>query len=666
MTILWIMLLAPLVGAVLNGLLLRKSPKMISHLVAVASMAVSFGCAVYLFMDMMKSGGEPKTYLAFNWLDAGGFHAPFKYIIDRLSGLMMLVVTGIGTLIHIYAGGYMHEEASTSRFFTYLNLFVFMMLQLVMGDNLMVMFVGWEGVGLCSYLLIGYWFQDDNNAAAGMKAFLVNRIGDIGFLFGIFLTYRHFGTVSFTELRDIIGASTLDAVKLGAIGWITLCLFIGATGKSAQLPLYVWLPDAMAGPTPVSALIHAATMVTAGIYMMTRLNFMFYLSPMTMQVVAVTGALTALFAATIALVQSDIKKVLAYSTVSQLGYMVLACGVGAFGAGVFHLFTHACFKALMFLGAGSVIVAMHHEQDMFKMGGLRKYMPITHAVFLVGVLAIIGMPPFAGFFSKDEILWKAFIGGGPILWGVGAIAAGCTSFYMVRLLCLTFYGEHRGASDHGHHHDAHAAHAKTHGDDHGHGSHSHTPHETGADMWAPLVILALMSAGVGFLGVPHVLGGHNIFDEYLKPVMLIPESVHEHWAFLEASYSHSLEMALMGASVVVMLIASGTAIVLYGRGPSKVLAKWKASFSGVYNTLWNKYYVDEFYFANIVQPIRDMAEFLWAFIDVKIVDGAVNGVAEMCRFVAGSVSFKMTGSVHRHAMVLVIGLVCLLSVMVIN
>ena len=659
---LWIMLLAPLVGAALNGLVLRKSSKLVSHLVAVGAMAVSFGAAVSIFLQMMKSGGEPQTFLAFNWLDAGEFHAPFKYIVDRLSGLMMLVVTGIGTLIHIYAGGYMHEEASTSRFFTYLNLFVFMMLQLVMGDNLLVMFVGWEGVGLCSYLLIGYWFQDDNNAAAGMKAFLVNRIGDIGFLFGIFLTYRHFGTVSFTELREIIGATPLVAVKLGAVGWITLCLFIGATGKSAQLPLYVWLPDAMAGPTPVSALIHAATMVTAGIYMMTRLNFMFYLSPMTMQVVAIVGALTALFAATIALVQSDIKKVLAYSTVSQLGYMVLACGVGAFGAGVFHLFTHACFKALMFLGAGSVIVAMHHEQDMFKMGGLRKYMPITHAVFLIGVLAIIGMPPFAGFFSKDEILWKAYIGGGPVIWGIGALAAGCTSFYMVRLLCLTFYGEHRGGHDHEAHHEAQSK-MSSH---HGHGDHHHTPHETGADMWGPLVILAIMSAGVGFLGVPHVLGGHNIFEQYLKPVMMIPESAHENWAFLEASYSHSLEIALMAASVVVMLIASGAAIVLYGRGPAPVLAKWRQSFSGIYNTLWNKYFVDEFYFANIVQPLRDMAEFLWAFVDVKIVDGAVNAAGELCRLVAGGVSFKMTGSVHRHAMVLVVGLACLLSVIVLN
>ncbi|MEI6397163.1 MAG: NADH-quinone oxidoreductase subunit L [Pseudomonadota bacterium] len=662
---LWVMLLAPLVGAFLNGLVLRKAPKLVSHMIAVGAMAIAFAAALSMYLGMMHDGGEPKTYMAFEWLDAGGFHAPFKYIVDRLSGLMMLVVTGIGMLIHIYAGGYMHEETSTYRFFAYLNLFVFMMLQLVMGDNLMVMFVGWEGVGLCSYLLIGYWFHDDKNAAAGMKAFLVNRIGDIGFLLAIFLTYKHFGTVSFTELRTLIGEGTLDAVKMAAVGWITLCLFIGATGKSAQLPLYIWLPDAMAGPTPVSALIHAATMVTAGIYMMTRLNFMFYLAPNTMHVVAVVGGLTAFFAATIAIVQSDIKKVLAYSTVSQLGYMVMACGVGAFDAGVFHLFTHACFKALMFLGAGSVIVAMHHEQDMFKMGGLRKYMPITHFVFLIGVLAIIGMPPFAGFFSKDEILWKAFIGGGPLLWGIGAITAGCTSFYMVRLLCLTFYGEHRGA--HGNAHgDAKAhdkGHDKGHSDDHGHG---HTPHETGVGMWGPLVVLAAMSATVGFLGVPHVLGGSNIFEEYLRPVILIPEAAKEHWEFLEATYSHSLEMGLMAASVVIMIIASGAAIVLYGRGPKPILTSWKNSCSGIYNTLSNKYFVDEFYFANIVQPVRDMAEFLWAFVDVKVIDGAVNGVGELSRFIAGTVSFKMTGSIHRHAMVMAIGLVCLLSVLVFN
>jgi len=642
MHILWWMILFPLFGAVINGLFLRNASKGVSHLVGVVAMLAAFACAVTAFLQMLSAGGNPEVIKGFAWLEAGGFSAPLNLILDRLSGMMMLIVTGIGSLIHIYAGGYMHEEVKTSRFFAYLNLFVFMMLLLVMGDNLLVMFVGWEGVGLCSYLLIGYWFSDDANAAAGMKAFLVNRIGDIGFLLGIFLTYKYFGTVSFTELRQLVSGTTLDAVRLGAIGTITLCLFVGACGKSAQIPLYVWLPDAMAGPTPVSALIHAATMVTAGVYMMTRMNFFYYLAPSTLQIVAVVGAATALFAATIAVVQTDIKKVLAYSTVSQLGFMVLACGVGAFDAGVFHLFTHACFKALLFLGAGSVIVAMHHKQDMMVMGGLRRYMPVTHVVMLVGVLAIIGFPGLAGFFSKDEILWKAYIGGGPVLWGTAVAAAGCTSFYMVRLLCLTFYGPNR--SDH---------HTREH------------LHETSAVMWAPLTVLAAMSALVGYLGVPHLLGGHNIFAHYLEPVLLIPEQAKGHWAFLKAEYSHSLEFALMGASILIMTLASGFAIILYAKGPKLLASALRVKFSGVYNTLQNKYFVDEFYAANIVQPVHDMATFLWKIVDVLVIDGIVNGVGQLCTLTGGLASFRMSGSVHRHAMVLVVGLICLLTVILI-
>jgi len=639
---LWLMILFPLLGAALNGLLLRNASKGVSHTVGVVAMAASFACAVMAYMQFMSGGGEPIVYKGFPWIDAGRFSAPFNIILDRLSGLMMLVVTGIGTLIHIYAGGYMHEEDKTWRFFSYLNLFVFMMLLLVMGDNLLVMFVGWEGVGLCSYLLIGYWYKDDANAAAGMKAFIVNRIGDIGFLIGIFLTWKHFGTISFSELRELIaqGGSTLDAAKMAAIGWITLALFVGACGKSAQIPLYVWLPDAMAGPTPVSALIHAATMVTAGIYMMTRLNFFYYLAPDTMVIVAWTGAATALIAATIALVQNDIKKVLAYSTVSQLGYMVMACGVGGFGAGVFHLFTHACFKALLFLGAGSVIVAMHHKQDMREMGGLRKYMPVTHAVFLIAVLAIIGFPGLAGFFSKDEVLWKAWIGGGPLLWGVGVVTAGFTSFYMVRLLCLTFYGPNR--SDH---------HTQEH------------LHETPALMWSPLVVLAALSAGVGYLGIPHFLGGNNLFAAYLKPVLFVPEQVAGQWAFLKAEYSHALEWSLMGASVFIMLCASGLAIKLYASGPAPVLETWRAKISGAYDLLLNKYWVDEVYDSWVVQPLRDMSQFLWRIIDVVIIDGIVNGAGQACALIGGLVSFRSSGSMHRHAMVLMIGIVCLLSVL---
>lgn len=639
---LWMVLLFPLLGAVLNGLVFRKVSNKVSHVIGSVALVAAFFCALGQFIGFMQAGGEAQIHFGFDWLSAGSFKAPFQLIFDRLSGLMTLIVTGIGSLIHIYAGGYMHEEKGVSRFFAYLNLFVFMMLLLVLGDNLLVMFVGWEGVGLCSYLLIGYWFTESANAAAGMKAFIVNRIGDIGFLIGIFLTFKLFGTVSFTELREMIMGQALSPEAMHTVMLITMALFVGACGKSAQLPLYIWLPDAMAGPTPVSALIHAATMVTAGVYMMTRLNFMFYLAPGTMQVIAVVGAATSLFAATIALVQSDIKKVLAYSTVSQLGYMVMACGVGAFSAGVFHLFTHACFKALLFLGAGSVIVAMHHKQNMFEMGGLKKSLPITHAVMLIGVLAIIGFPGLAGFFSKDEILWKAFLGGGPILWGVGVTAAGCTSFYMVRLLCLTFYGENR--SDH---------HTRDH------------LHETPSVMWAPLVVLAILSCLVGYLGVPEVFGVTNLFEHYLDPVIQIPAVASEHWAFLHAKHSHFLEWGLMGVSVAVMAISSLAAIKLYSKGPAPILNSWREHFSGTYRTLQNKYFVDEGYNHAFVQPLKDVSTFLFRIVDVVVIDGIVNGVGQICLLTAGVFSLKMTGSLHRHGMAVIIGLLCLLSLLIV-
>ncbi|MGE0171525.1 MAG: NADH-quinone oxidoreductase subunit L [Oligoflexales bacterium] len=637
----WYVILAPLLGAILNGLVLRKANKLTSHIVACASMGIAFLCAISVYANFLAAGGEPIYEMGFSWLSVGNFEAPFKVIIDRLSMLMTLIITGIGFLIHVYAGGYMHEEAKTNRFFCYLNLFVFMMLLLVLGENLILMFVGWEGVGLCSYLLIGYWFEDDANAAAGMKAFIVNRIGDIGFLLGIFLTFKYFSTVSFSELRNIVTSSEgLDPALVSVIGVITLCFFVGACGKSAQLPLYVWLPDAMAGPTPVSALIHAATMVTAGVYMMTRLNFFYYLAPNTMMVVATVGALTAFFAATIALVQKDIKKVLAYSTVSQLGYMVLACGVGAFGAGVFHLLTHACFKALLFLGAGSVIVAMHHKQDMDEMGGLKKYMPVTHKVMLVGVLAIIGFPGLSGFFSKDEILWYAFLKA-PWLWGIAAVTAGLTAFYMVRLLMLTFYGENR--SDH---------HTKEH------------LHETPAHMYAPLIVLAILSAGIGYLGVPEAFGVTNLFHHYLEPVIAIPSAAAEHWAFLTEEHSHTMEFGLMGVSVAIMFVSSGFAVINYRNGPSSLIKGVKSTFSGLHNLLTNKYWVDEGYFALIVAPLKDLAMFCYKVVDVVIIDGLVNGVASLCEMIGGLLSFKMSGSLHRHGMVIVLGMICLLSAMV--
>ena len=641
----WMIILFPLLGAFVNGLVLRnRVPKIVSHIIGAGALIAAFVCAALQFASWWGAGGTATVIQGMDWIDAGSFHAPFNFILDRMSAMMMLIVTGIGSLIHIYAGGYMHDEEETWRFFSYLNLFCFMMLLLVFGDNMLVMFIGWEGVGLCSYLLIGYWYSDDKNAAAGMKAFLVNRIGDIGFLIGIFMTYKYFGTLSFTELRELVmSGAGLTSIQIGAVGYITLALFIGACGKSAQLPLYVWLPDAMAGPTPVSALIHAATMVTAGIYMMTRLNFLYYLAPGTQTVVATVGAATALFAATIALVQTDIKKVLAYSTVSQLGYMVLGCGVGAFSAGVFHLFTHACFKALLFLGAGSVIVAMHHKQDMREMGGLRKYMPVTHAVMLIGVLAIIGFPGLAGFFSKDEILWRAWVGGGPVIWGMGALAALCTAFYMVRLLMLTFYGPNR--SDH---------HTREH------------LHETSIVMWGPLVVLALLSIFVGYLNVPHVIPfpAHGIFDHYLEPVIAMPEMAKENWKHLEAEYPASLEFLLMGISVLGMFLSSAFAIKLYGNGPSAMAEGLKARFSRIHRLLTNKWYIDEIYDAYIVTPLKEMSHFLWKVIDVTVIDGIVNGVGQACTLVGGLTSFKMSGSLHRHAMVLVLGIICLLTVLI--
>ena len=631
----WMVLAFPLLGALLNGFLLPRRSKLLSHGVAVAAVGGAFVCACSVFLDFFVSR-RPQLHFGFDWLRAGKFVAPFELVVDQLSGLMILIITGIGTLIHIYAGGYMKEEETTYRFFAYLNLFIFMMLLLVLGNNLLVMFVGWEGVGLCSYLLIGYWFQEEANAKAGMKAFLVNRIGDIGFLIGIFLTFRHFGTVSFTELSSWMNLMpTLPDPYPKAIFWITLSFFIGACGKSAQLPLYVWLPDAMAGPTPVSALIHAATMVTAGIFMMTRMSFFYYAAPDTMLIVACVGALTALFAATIALVQTDIKKVLAYSTVSQLGYMVLACGVGAFDAGVFHLLTHACFKALLFLGAGSVIFAMHHEQDMRRMGGLRKYLPITHAVMLIGVLAIIGVPGFSGFFSKDEILWKAFIFPtyGPILWGVGFLAAGCTAFYMVRLLCLTFYGPS--------YHDPHAHH------------HHHEPHETPWYMWAPLVVLAFLSIAVGYLGVPdflaHLVGGRNLFASYLEGLVYIPTSAQSAWTHLHAEHAHRLEWGLMLTSVAWVALAAGTAVFCYVNRPVRGVAGFLgAHFPRVHQLLLDKYRVDECYQQKIVTPLAEISTFLWQIFDIRILNGCVNWVGYLLMGTSGIASFRMTGSLHRY------------------
>ncbi|HEV7520919.1 MAG TPA: NADH-quinone oxidoreductase subunit L, partial [Candidatus Angelobacter sp.] len=530
---LWVIPLLPLVGAAINGLFGRRFKNTMVSAVALLFTATSFGWAAWAVWSAWPGSGIslPHIETLATWITAGTFSAPFGFYLDQLSMIMVLIVTGVGFLIHVYSVGYMAHEGGYYRFFAYLNLFMFFMLTLVLANNYLLMFVGWEGVGLASYLLIGFFFLKDSAADAGKKAFIVNRIGDFAFLIGMFLIIQHFGSLNYDAVFDRIAAGHFSPeAGWGLFTAIALCLMFGATGKSAQVPLYVWLPDAMEGPTPVSALIHAATMVTAGIYMIARSHAIFNLAPHALQIVAIIGCITAIFAATMGLAQTDIKRVLAYSTVSQLGYMFLACGVAAYSAGIFHLMTHAFFKALLFLGAGSVIHAVGGEQDMRRMGGLRKLIPVTFWVITIATIAIAGIPPFAGFFSKDEILGAVFHSpyGGPVIWAIGVVTAGLTSFYMFRLWFMTFFGELKlGSVDVGEEaHSAHApaqaahgaaSHSHGHADDqsHGHGG----VHESPWIMLAPLVILAVLSVVGGWVGVPQFMGGHNEIEHFLAPVM---------------------------------------------------------------------------------------------------------------------------------------------------
>lgn len=627
-----ILLLAPVVGFLLNGLRWRSKNPYVAGAIATSAAGVSFLAALTLVAQLFGGDDRPRSIAVefFRWIDVAGFSAPASFAIDRISALMVLVVTGVGTLIHLFSIGYMSHDERPAKYFAYLNLFLFNMLLLILGENLMMMFIGWEGVGLSSYLLIGFWFSDKEKAAAGMKAFVTNRIGDAGFLLGIFTLFFLFGTTSFSE---IIEKSAGMAGEVGWAGPITLAclfLFVGAAGKSAQIPLYVWLPDAMAGPTPVSALIHAATMVTAGVYMIIRLSPVYMLAPNALLVVAIIGAFTAVFAATIGLTQFDIKKVLAYSTVSQLGYMFLACGVGAFGPALFHLVTHAFFKALMFLGSGSVIHAMHEEQDIRKMGGLRKYLPITHWTFVVGWIAIIGIPPFAGFFSKDEILWFAFSSplGSPWLWFLGAVGATCTAFYMTRLMALTFWGKPRF--------DEH----KTH------------PHEAGPSMAIPLVVLAVLSAVGGFIGIPHVIGailpGHpaNWLEHWLEgSIAPLPSSGHG---------SATMEWILMGISVSLAGLSALTAFNFYSedtKRPEQIVR----IFPKAYRLVFNKYFVDEFYFARIIDPIINASRALWAFVDVNFIDKLTHLASDWVRGVGHTARVLQNGNLQQYALYIVIG-----------
>ncbi len=633
--------LFPLIGFLINGLLGGKMPKKLPGLIACAAVGASFLVSIGVFFKLMQFAPEARHFeqYVFTWLTAGKFEVPFALLADPLSSVMMLVVSGVSFIIHIYSIGYMAGDKGIARYFAYLNLFVFFMLMLVMGNNFLILFIGWEGVGLCSYLLIGFWFEDKEKAIAGKKAFIVNRIGDFGFLLGMFLIYTTFGSLIFTDVFSRAAHMGSSA----AVTAITILLFVGACGKSAQIPLYIWLPDAMAGPTPVSALIHAATMVTAGVYMVARSNILYALSPASLMVVAIVGGVTALFAATIGLAQNDIKKVLAYSTVSQLGYMFLACGAGAFAAGIFHLMTHAFFKALLFLGSGSIIHAMHHHyhhlkdhhsdpQDMRNMGGLKSRMPLTFWTFLVATLAIAGVPGLSGFFSKDEILWKTFASGNTILWVIGAVTAGITAFYMFRLVYLTFYGSFRGGES-----DQHV-------------------HESPAVMTIPLAVLGVLALIGGWVGIPHVLGGGNQFEAFLAPVFHDAEHILHHGGHHEAA----LELTLMAASIVIALCGIFVAYLFYRKNPD-MPGRIVDSIKGFYTIVYNKYYVDEIYRATIIVPLVKTSEFLNSFFDMKIVDGSVNGVAAIFRGIGAELRKIQTGLVQNYALMMSIGVIIIIG-----
>jgi NADH-quinone oxidoreductase subunit L len=649
---LWVIPLLPLAGAAINGLLGRRFNNAMVSAVALFFTGVSFAWAVWATLQWWGHT-DPYIQNLGDWISAGSFHAPFGFYLDRLSTVMVLVVTGVGFLIHIYSVGYMAHEGGYYRFFAYLNLFMFFMLTLVLANNYLLMFVGWEGVGLASYLLIGFYIHKDSAANAGKKAFIVNRIGDFAFLIGMFMLVQHFGTLDFGTFKD--GNGIFHQVQQfgqdPGWGWLTiiaLCLMFGATGKSAQVPLYVWLPDAMEGPTPVSALIHAATMVTAGIYMIARSSAIFSRTPNALIVVAVIGCLTAIFAATMGMAQTDIKRVLAYSTVSQLGYMFMACGVAAFSAGIFHLMTHAFFKALLFLAAGSVIHALGGEQDMRRMGGLRKLIPWTFWTMTAATLAIAGAPGLAGFFSKDEILARDFVGHGHVLWIVAVITAGLTSFYMFRLWFMTFFGERRPDADLSDSHTAPAAHAPApagHGHD---GDHGQGVHESPWVMIAPLVVLAIGSIVSGWVGIPQILGGHDKIDQFLQPAIQTPAEVAGSPVNEEAE-SAGVEWTLMATSVAVAGVGFFFAWLLYYKRPG-LPARITSRIHGIYLMVLHKYYVDEAYGAIFVKPLLALSTVVfWRGIDQDLIDGLVNGAGTTSKQIGNELRRMQSGNIRSYA-----------------
>jgi NADH-quinone oxidoreductase subunit L len=614
----WLIPLLPLIGFTIIGLGGKKLPKGLISIIGSGSVLAAFGLSLGIFLNL---NGQSQTVQLFDWISIGSLHVDFSFLIDPLSSLFLLIITGIGFLIHVYSIGYMHDDEGYHRFFAYLNLFVFFMLLLVLGSNYLIMFVGWEGVGLCSYLLIGFWFKNTDYNNAAKKAFIINRIGDLGYLLGILLIYVLFGSVSFDE----VGALSGNAEYRQYADLIGILLFIGACGKSAQLPLYTWLPDAMAGPTPVSALIHAATMVTAGIYMIARSSFIFDYAHITNEVIATVGVITALFAATIGIFQNDIKKVLAYSTVSQLGLMFLGLGVGATTGAVFHVTTHAFFKALLFLGAGSVIHAMSGEQDIRRMGGLRKHLPITHLTFLLGTIAISGIPPFSGFFSKDEILAGTFEEH-KIHWILGLVASMMTAFYMFRLYFLTFSGKFRG-TDEQHHH----------------------LHESPKSMTIPLIILAVLSVVGGAIGIP----GSHLLDHFLNP-----GSTGHH-----VDWTH--EILLMSLATVIAVVAILIAYLIYVKRRT-LPAEKEESMSRMQRIVYNKYYVDELYDAVIRKPLDFISSAAYRFIELPVIDGIVNGAGSTVKWLGSAVRLLQTGHVGFYIFAMTLAAIAMLYFTIIN
>jgi NADH-quinone oxidoreductase subunit L len=637
---LWVIPLLPLAGAAINGLLGGRASRKAVSTVALVFCGAAFAMALYV-AARFSSLNLPYQEVVAPWIRAGNFSIDFAFYLDQLSLVMLLVVTGVGFLIHVYSVGYMWDDAGYYRFFSYLNLFMFFMLTLVLANNYLLMFIGWEGVGLASYLLIGFWFVKDSAASAGKKAFIVNRIGDFGFLIGLFLLIKHFGSLTFSNVFVQISQLSPETASAGLLTAIGILLMVGAAGKSAQIPLYVWLPDAMEGPTPVSALIHAATMVTAGVYMVARSHVIFERAPSALTVVAIIGVLTALFAATIGVAQTDIKKVLAYSTVSQLGYMFLGCGVAAFSAGIFHLMTHAFFKGLLFLSAGSVIHALGGEQDMRRMGGLRTKIPWTFWTMTTATFAIAGIPPLAGFFSKDEILWRAYQASW-VYWLIGVFTAFLTSFYMFRLWFMTFFGEYRGEveSPHGNEPTAMAAHSH---DAHASGSHGHGGiHESPKVMLIPLVILAVLSFVGGWVGI----GGR--LEHFLAPAFHAVEGAGATETAGKIVAGHT-ETYLMLTSVLAGLLGLFLADLLYRRRP-ELPQKIAASLGGFYDAVVQKYYVDELYAALFVKPLVDgSARILWHGIDENVIDGAVNESADGARHISDNVRHMQSGNLRSYA-----------------